>query len=83
MEDHDEGRRVMETEVVVKEWLTYQEAQRYAGLGRTKLWELVSSGNVKAARVGRAVRINRQSLEDYMEGQATQLKLPGFDDAAL
>jgi excisionase family DNA binding protein len=66
MEDHDEGRRVMETEVVVKEWLTYQEAQRYAGLGRTKLWELVSSGNVKAARVGshsRTIwRVRRLSL---------------------
>jgi len=71
----------METEIVAKEWLTYPEAQRYAGLGRTKLWELVSSGDVKAARVGRAVRINRQSLEDYMERQATQLKLPGFDDS--
>jgi excisionase family DNA binding protein len=73
----------METEVVVKEWLTYLESQHYAGLGRTKLWELVRSGDVKAARVGRAVRINRQSLEDYMERQATQLKLPGFDDATL
>jgi excisionase family DNA binding protein len=57
----------METEVVVKEWLTYPEAQRYAGLGRTKLWELVSSGEIRAARVGRAVRISRRSLDEYME----------------
>lgn len=57
----------MEAEVVVKEWLTYPEAQQYAGLGRTKLWELVSSGEVRAARVGRAVRISRRSLDEYME----------------
>lgn len=57
----------METETVVKEWLTYPEAQQYASLGRTKLWELVRSGEIKAARVGRAVRINRRSLEDFME----------------
>ena len=50
-------------------WLTYPEAQKLAGLGRTTLWTLVSSGEIKAARVGRAVRINRRSLEDYMEGR--------------
>lgn len=48
-------------------WLTYPEAQKLAGLGRTTLWTLVSSGEVKAARVGRAIRISRRSLEAYME----------------
>jgi excisionase family DNA binding protein len=33
-------------------WLTYPEAQKLAGLGRTTLWTLVSSGEIKAARVG-------------------------------
>jgi excisionase family DNA binding protein len=66
---------------VQREWLTYAEAQTLSGLGRTTLWKLLSSGEIKAARVGRAVRINRESLEDYMERQATQLKFPGFDDA--
>jgi excisionase family DNA binding protein len=64
-------------------WLTYKQAQEYANIGRTKMTELVNTGEVKAARVGRAVRINRESLEDYMERQVTQLKLPGFDEAAL
>ena len=48
-------------------WITYSEAQVYAGLGRTKLWELVSTGEVEAARVGRAVRISRRSLDEYMK----------------
>lgn len=51
-------------------WLSYPEAQKLSGLGRTKLWEIVSSGEIKAAHVGRAVRINRRSLEDYMERKA-------------
>lgn len=51
-------------------WLSYPEAQKVSGLGRTKLWEIVSSGEIKAARVGRAVRISRRSLEDYMERRA-------------
>jgi excisionase family DNA binding protein len=54
---------------IVPLWLTYPEAQRLSGLGRTTIWSLANSGRVKAARVGRAVRINRKSLEDYMERQ--------------
>jgi len=53
-------------------WLTYPEAQRLTGLGRTTLWMLINDPNsgVKAARVGRAVRISRRALENYMEQQA-------------
>lgn len=51
-------------------WLSYPEAQKLTGLGKTKLWEIVSSGEIRAAHVGRAVRISRRSLEDYMERQA-------------
>ncbi len=50
-------------------WLTYPEAQLLTSLGRTTLWTLVSSGEIKAARVGRAVRISRRSLEEYMESR--------------
>ena len=51
---------------VSREWLSYSEAQRYAGIGRTKLWELLNAGEIRAAHVGKAVRISRQSLESYM-----------------
>jgi excisionase family DNA binding protein len=60
----------MKTEDITPTWLSYSEAQRLVGLGRTTLWQLVSSGEVKAARVGRAVRLNRQSLERYLERQS-------------
>jgi excisionase family DNA binding protein len=50
-----------------REWLTYAEAQTVSGLGRTTLWKLLNSGEIKGARVGRAVRLNRRSLEEYLE----------------
>ena len=49
------------------EWLTYAEAGQVVGLSRVTLWKLVSAGEVEAARVGRAVRINRESLRAYMK----------------
>jgi excisionase family DNA binding protein len=60
-----EGRMTTAAKEVA--WITYSAAQVYAGLGRTKLWELVSTGEVEAARVGRAVRISRRSLDEYMK----------------
>jgi excisionase family DNA binding protein len=58
--------RKMATVVEEAAWISYPEAQRFSGLGRTKLWELVTVGEVEAAKVGRAVRISRNSLDDYM-----------------
>lgn len=49
------------------EWITYEEAQRLVALSRTTLWRLARSGEIKTAQVGRAVRLSRESLEDYME----------------
>ena len=55
---------------IVPTWITYEECQRLTSLGRTTLWRLVKSGEVKSTSVGRAVRINRESLEAYMEREA-------------
>jgi excisionase family DNA binding protein len=62
-----ERRNVATT--VEREWLSYKEAQEFAGLGRTTLWSLVSQGLVPAAKIGRSVRISKQGLEEYMRGQ--------------
>jgi excisionase family DNA binding protein len=50
-----------------REWLTYAQAQTVSGLGRTTLWKLLSSGEIKAARVGRSVRIHLPTLREFME----------------
>jgi excisionase family DNA binding protein len=56
---------------VTPEWLRYPEAERYSGLGRSTLTKLVSFGEIKAAKLGKSVRINRVSLEEYMRRQVT------------
>jgi excisionase family DNA binding protein len=54
------------------EWITYEEAQRLTSLGRTTLWKIANSNQgLKTARVGTAVRINRKSLEEFMERMAS------------
>ena len=53
-----------------REWLTYAEAGQMVGLSRVTLWKLVSAGEVEAARIGRAVRLNRESLTAYMKRSA-------------
>jgi excisionase family DNA binding protein len=69
---HKEERmmRTGTAQQVQPEWLRYPEAERYSGLGRSTLRKLVKGGRVSAAKVGKAVRINRQSLDEYMEEQA-------------
>lgn len=52
---------------IVREWLTCKEAEQLVGLSRTTLWKLISAGEIEHRKVGRAVRINRQSLEAYMK----------------
>jgi excisionase family DNA binding protein len=53
-----------------REWLSYAEAAALVGLGRTTLWKLAGAGELEVARVGRAVRINRESLTAYMKRSA-------------
>jgi excisionase family DNA binding protein len=53
---------------IARRWLTYKEAEQLVGLSRTTLWKLIGAGEIQCRRVGRAVRINRASLEAYMNG---------------
>ncbi len=55
------------TREVKREWLSYREAETLTGLSRTTLWKLVGSSEIEVARVGRAVRINRESLNSFMK----------------
>jgi excisionase family DNA binding protein len=51
-------------------WLSYRSASAYANLGRTKLTDLVTSGQIPAAKVGKAVRISKAGLDAYMRRNA-------------
>jgi len=62
----------MRTTEVTREWVGYPEAERYCGLSHTTLWRYVTSGEIKAARVGRSVRIHLPSLMLFMEERAAE-----------
>jgi excisionase family DNA binding protein len=49
-----------------REWLSYREASALVGLSRGTLHKLISNGEVRATKVGKAVRLNRSSLESWM-----------------
>jgi excisionase family DNA binding protein len=48
------------------EWLTLKQMQEILSLGKTKCWELVATGQIEAVRIGRSVRVNRKSLEQFL-----------------
>ena len=56
-----------ENVVITPAWLSYRQAEAYSSLSRTTLWQLVNARKIKAARIGRAVRIERDSLQAFME----------------
>ena len=58
------------TEAPIGAWLTYREASAYCGLGRTTLTTLVTSGAIPAAKIGKAVRISKTGLDEYMRSNA-------------
>jgi excisionase family DNA binding protein len=41
------------------------------GIGRTKAYELMASGQLPVVRLGRAVRVPREGLTDWVEEQTT------------
>ncbi len=53
-----------------QEWVSYPEAETFCGLSHTTLWRYVSGGELKAARVGRSVRIHLPSLREFMEARS-------------
>jgi excisionase family DNA binding protein len=57
---------------IMPAWLSYKQAEAYANLSRTKLWQLINAKRIKAARIGRAVRIERASLQAFMEQSADE-----------
>jgi excisionase family DNA binding protein len=59
-------------EPLQQEWLSYPEAERYSGLSHTTLWRYVTSGELKAARVGRSVRIHLPTLREFMEAASKE-----------
>jgi excisionase family DNA binding protein len=52
-----------------REWLSLKDIQRLLGIGRTKVYELVATGELPAARIGRCIRVNRGELDEWLRAQ--------------
>jgi excisionase family DNA binding protein len=72
MQERQEKEAGLLKEPVQQEWISYPEAERYSGLSHTTLWRYVTSGELKAARVGRSVRIHLPTLREFMERASEQ-----------
>ena len=46
-----------------------KDVQQLLGLGRTKAYELVTTGELPAVRIGRCIRVNRGELDERLRAQ--------------
>ncbi len=53
-------------ENVEREWISYRECTDLTGLSRGTIWKIIGTGQIRAAKVGKSVLINRRSLEQYL-----------------
>jgi excisionase family DNA binding protein len=51
------------------EWLSLKDVQQLLGIGRTKAYELVTTGELPAVRIGRCIRVNRMELDEWLRTQ--------------
>jgi prophage regulatory protein len=51
------------------EWLSLKDVQQLLGIGRTKAYELVVTGELPAVKIGRCIRIDRRELDEWLHGQ--------------
>jgi len=52
--------------------LRIPEVMTMLGLGRTKIYQLIATGELPVVRVGRAVRISRVALDKWVEDRQQQ-----------
>lgn len=52
--------------------LRIPEVMSMLGLGRTKIYELIATGQLPVVRIGRAVRISPIALEQWIKEQQQQ-----------
>jgi excisionase family DNA binding protein len=65
----DAGRSSGRRRIVDKGLLTIMEAADYLSCGRTKLFELLGTGDLRVVKLGRATRIPRHELDRWIATQ--------------
>jgi excisionase family DNA binding protein len=64
----------MEKVEITPQYLTYRQAEELTGLSRQTVWRLIKSGHVRAFKIGRSVKIERRSLEAYVQAEPVEAK---------
>ena len=62
----------METQAEQKEWFATDELVRWLGLGRTKTYEMLRSGEIPSYKIGRIRRIRRRDIEVWLDRNKCQ-----------
>jgi excisionase family DNA binding protein len=57
-----------ETRELQCEGLSVSDACRIAGIGRTKIYEAISDGRLKARKFGKRTLVLRADLQDFLTG---------------
>ena len=57
------------TTAEVKRTYTVEEIARLLGIGRTTAYALVKEGHFKTVRIGSAIRISKQSFDEWLDRQ--------------
>ncbi len=52
--------------------LRAEEVQKALGLGRSKVYEMMASGELPAVRIGRAVRVPAAALPEWVKARASE-----------
>jgi excisionase family DNA binding protein len=52
------------------QYVTVEEMIRQLSLSKNKAYDLLSRGEIEAVKIGKAVRVSRSSLEDYLARNA-------------
>ncbi|MGK2858192.1 MAG: helix-turn-helix transcriptional regulator [Thermoanaerobaculia bacterium] len=60
-----------------KKLLRPKEVMEVIGLGRSKLYELMSAGELPVVRIGRAVRIPADAIDEWIGRQRSDAKKRG------
>jgi excisionase family DNA binding protein len=55
-----------------KPTMAMNEAARYLGIGRSKLYELVRTKEIPSIRIGRRILIPTRALEEYLRSYAVK-----------
>ena len=55
-----------------QEFISLNQLQDILGIGRTKAYDLVTSGDLPAVRIGRSIRVDKRDLSDWLGRQKYQ-----------